>query len=50
MPPDRLARLAPRLADLPVDIVIAHMGQVPVGEGIRHPGFAALLKLVRGGR
>jgi len=45
-----LPDLAPRLSDLPVDIVIDHMGHMPALVGIHHPGFKALLKLVRGGR
>jgi len=42
--------LAPKLARLPVDIVIDHMGHMPASAGIDHPGFKQLLKLVRDGR
>jgi predicted TIM-barrel fold metal-dependent hydrolase len=42
--------LAPRLRELPVDIVIDHMGHMPADAGIAHPGFKALLDLVRRGR
>jgi 2-pyrone-4,6-dicarboxylate lactonase len=45
-----LPGLAPKLADLPVDIVIDHMGHIPASDGIAHPGFKLLLKLVREGR
>ena len=42
--------LAPKLARLPVDIVIDHMGHMPTSAGIDHPGFKQLLRLVREGR
>jgi len=42
--------LAPKLARLPVDIVIDHMGHMPASGGVDHPGFKRLLKLVRDGR
>lgn len=45
-----LPALAPRLARLPVDIVIDHLGHMPASEGVRHAGFKALLSLVRSGR
>jgi predicted TIM-barrel fold metal-dependent hydrolase len=45
-----LPALAPKLARLPVDIVIDHMGHMPASTGIDHPGFRQLLKLVRDGR
>ena len=45
-----LPALAPRLARLPVDIVIDHLGHMPASEGVGHPGFKALLSLVRSGR
>ena len=48
--PRTLPKLAPRLAQLPVDIVIDHMGFMAASDGVRHPGFKALLKLLRGGR
>ena len=41
------AELAPRLRRLPVDFVIDHLGRVRGGEGVGHPGFQALLGLLR---
>jgi 2-pyrone-4,6-dicarboxylate lactonase len=45
-----LPALAPRLAALPVDVVIDHMGRMDAGAGTDQPGFRALLELVGGGR
>jgi 2-pyrone-4,6-dicarboxylate lactonase len=45
-----LTELAPRLRDLPVDIVIDHMGHIPAHVGPAHPGFKSLLDLVKRGR
>jgi predicted TIM-barrel fold metal-dependent hydrolase len=45
-----LVELAPRLRQLPVQIVIDHMGHVPTSAGVEHPGFQILLQLVREGR
>ncbi len=39
-----------RLGRLPVDVVVDHMGHMPAAKGIDHPGFQALLALVRDGR
>jgi len=47
---DTLASVAPRLADLPVDVVIEHFGFVRSREGIAHPRFTALLGLIEAGR
>ena len=44
-----LTQLAPRLARLPVPFVVDHMGHIPATEGVRLPGFQALLGLVRDG-
>jgi predicted TIM-barrel fold metal-dependent hydrolase len=44
-----LPDLAPRLWKLPVPIVIDHMGHMPASEGVHHPGFQALVALVRDG-
>ncbi len=44
-----LPALAPRLARMPIPIVIDHMGHFPAVEGVAHPGFQALLSLVRDG-
>ncbi|MDJ0896167.1 MAG: amidohydrolase family protein [Alphaproteobacteria bacterium] len=38
------------LARLPIDVVLDHMGHVPVANGIDHPGFRDVLALVREGR
>lgn len=45
-----LVELAPRLRQLPVDIVVDHMGHIPTSAGVEHPGFQELLQLVRGDR
>ncbi len=42
-----LPQLAPRLARLPVPFVIDHMGHMPASAGVSHPGFQALLALLR---
>ncbi len=42
--------LGRRLGSLPVEVVIAHMGYVPVGRGLGDPAFQDLLGLVREGR
>jgi 2-pyrone-4,6-dicarboxylate lactonase len=42
-----LPELAPRLARLPVPIVIDHMGHMPTSVGVSHPGFQTLLALLR---
>lgn len=45
-----LAALAPRLSKLPVEVVFDHMGHVPAGAGVGHPGFQTLLALMGEGR
>lgn len=47
---EQLPDLAPRLAALPVDVVIDHMGGVRAAESVEAPGFQALLRLVGTGR
>jgi len=37
-------------ADLPVDIVVGHLGYVPTQNGIDDPGFQALLRLMKSGK
>ncbi len=44
-----LVELAPRLRSLPVPVVVDHMGHMNVAQGIEHPGFQMLVKLVRDG-
>ncbi|QTL02954.1 amidohydrolase family protein [Aquabacter sp. L1I39] len=45
-----LPELGPRIAALPVEVVVDHIGHMPVTEGINHPGFQMLLRLMRDGR
>jgi len=47
---DKLAEIAPRLAKLPVDVVIDHSGGVRAALGTAHPQFQALLRLLESGR
>jgi predicted TIM-barrel fold metal-dependent hydrolase len=47
---DALAVLAPRLAALPVPVVIDHIGGARAVHGAAAPGFQALLRLLDGGR
>lgn len=42
-----IAELEPRLRKLPVDVVVDHLGRVRGGEGVNHPGFQALLSLLK---
>lgn len=44
-----LPSLAGRIASLPVPAVVDHMGHFPTSAGLDHPGFQALLGLVRDG-
>lgn len=39
--------LEERIRQLPVPVVIDHMGHMPCSKGIEHPGFQALLRLMR---
>jgi predicted TIM-barrel fold metal-dependent hydrolase len=45
-----LADMESTLRDLPVDVVIDHVGSIRPPEGVGQPGFQALLRLVAGGR
>ena len=47
---DLLPDLAPRLAALPVEVVVDHMGGVRSADGVDGAGFRALLRLLEGGR
>lgn len=47
---DKLTEIAPRLAKLPVDVVVDHCGGVQAGLGTAHPQFQALLRLLDSGR
>ena len=42
-----IVELEPRLRRLPVDVVIDHLGRVRGADGTGHPGFQALLSLLR---
>lgn len=42
--------LEARLLRLPLDTVVDHLGHMPTGKGLDHPGFQALLRLVASGR
>lgn len=44
-----IEQMAPVLADLPVPVVIDHMGRVDASLGLDQPPFAALLKLLENG-
>ena len=44
-----LPALAPRLARLPVPVVVDHMGHFPASDGVASRGFQAVLSLVRDG-
>jgi len=43
----QLPELMPRMSKLPCPVVIDHMGHMPVASGVEHPGFQALLHMVR---
>jgi predicted TIM-barrel fold metal-dependent hydrolase len=45
-----LPDIAPRLRDLPVPVVIDHMGGFDVAAGVDDPGFRCLLSLLEAGR
>ncbi|MGH6954411.1 MAG: amidohydrolase family protein [Alphaproteobacteria bacterium] len=45
-----LPEIRPRLAALPVDIVVDHLGHMPASCGVDHPGFRTLLALLGDGR
>ena len=47
---DEFPGLDKTFADFPVDIVIDHFGYMAASKGISHPGFQALLNLLRAGR
>ena len=47
---DEFPELDRMLAGIPVDTVYGHLGYMKTDQGIAHPGFAALLRLMQGGR
>lgn len=44
------ADLYDTVANLPVEVVIDHMGHMPASIGVKHPGFRDLLRLARDGK
>jgi predicted TIM-barrel fold metal-dependent hydrolase len=48
--PENLATLEPVVRQLPVPVVIDHMGKVPTDEGTGSPAFQALLRLLDSGK
>ena len=44
-----LVELGPRLGRLPAPCVIDHIGRMPAGLGVQHPGFQTLLSLLQQG-
>jgi predicted TIM-barrel fold metal-dependent hydrolase len=47
---DEFPDLDETFADFPVDIVLGHLGYMTQGAPIEHPGFQALLRLMKAGR
>ncbi|MBI2295567.1 MAG: amidohydrolase family protein [Betaproteobacteria bacterium] len=47
---DEFPELDKTFANLPVDIVVDHFGYMETSKGVGHPGFKALLRLLRTGR
>lgn len=47
---NQLEELLPALRELPVDLVIDHMGHFQQDAGVDHPAFQAMLDLVKDGR
>lgn len=45
-----IEEVAPRLRALPVDVVFDHMGHIPAAAGVSHPGFQAMLGLMKDGK
>ncbi|QWG11339.1 amidohydrolase family protein [Bradyrhizobium sediminis] len=45
-----LPELGPRIAKLPVEVVIDHMGHMPMSAGVAHPGFQWMLRLLKDGK
>jgi predicted TIM-barrel fold metal-dependent hydrolase len=45
-----LPAIGPRLERLPVEVVIDHMGHIPVDAGTDHPGFRWMQRLLASGR
>lgn len=45
-----LIELGARLRELPVEVVIDHLGHMPVDAGVDHPGFQELIAMLKDGR
>lgn len=45
-----LPELLPELCDLPVPVVVDHLGRIPAAEGMAHPAFRALRAALETGR
>jgi predicted TIM-barrel fold metal-dependent hydrolase len=50
MTADQIASHEGAIKALPTAVVIDHLGRIPGAEGVRHPGFAAVRRLLDGGR
>lgn len=47
---DEFPQLDREFGELPVDVVIDHFGYMNTAKGLEHPGFQALLRIMKGGR
>lgn len=47
--PTELVDVIPALGDLPVPVVIDHMGYFQLADGVNHPGFVALQRFIESG-
>jgi len=47
---DEFPDLDKTFADLPVDVVLGHLGYMRTDKGLEHPGFDALLRLMQSGK
>src|SRR4051812_4585857 len=50
MTADQIAAHEGAIKALPTSVVIDHLGRIPGPDGVRHPGFAAVRRLLDGGR
>jgi predicted TIM-barrel fold metal-dependent hydrolase len=50
MTADQIAAYESAIRSLPTKVVIDHLGRIPEPDGIRHPGFSALRRLLDTGR
>jgi predicted TIM-barrel fold metal-dependent hydrolase len=47
---DQIAAHESAIRSLPTKVVIDHLGHIPMPNGLRHPGFAAVRRLLDTGR